>query len=109
MASDAARSHEGAVGSKTHESWLKIGQMQFGYLDAGNYYGVGISPDILLAATDTVARYGLQAKLPRLTPVRDMRLALLPDRYFTVPPGTACGPASWTTGNDSPTSSRSSG
>jgi SAM-dependent methyltransferase len=113
MASDAARSHEGAVGSKTHESWLKIGQMQFDYLvghglkpgdrmleigcgnlragrlfmdylDAGNYYGIDISPDILLAATDTVARYGLQPKLPRLTLVRDMQLALLPDRYFTV-------------------------
>jgi SAM-dependent methyltransferase len=113
MASDAALSHEGAVGSKTHESWLKIGQMQFDYLaghglkpgdrmleigcgnlragrlfidylDAGNYYGIDISPDILLAATDTVARYGLQAKLPRLTLVRDMRLALLPERYFTV-------------------------
>ena len=91
MASDAARSHEGAVGSKTHDSWIKIGQMQFDYLighglkpgdrmleigcgnlraghlfidylDAGNYYGIDISPDILLAATDTVAEYGLQAQ-----------------------------------------------
>ena len=32
MKSDAARSDEGAVGSHTHESWLKIGQMQFDYL-----------------------------------------------------------------------------
>src|SRR5437868_1498934 len=32
MRSDAARSDEGAVGSHTHESWLKIGQMQFDYL-----------------------------------------------------------------------------
>jgi SAM-dependent methyltransferase len=113
MASDAARSHEGAVGSHTHESWVKIGQMQFDYLvghglkpgdrmleigcgnlragrlfidylDAGNYYGIDISPDILLAATDTVAEYGLQAKMPRLTLVRDMALRFLPDRQFTV-------------------------
>gem|GEM_PF-7060658 len=34
MKSDAARSDEGAVGSHTHESWLKIGQMQFDYLVA---------------------------------------------------------------------------
>ena len=113
MASDAARSHEGAVGSKTHESWLKIGQMQFDYmighglkpgdrmldigcgnlragrlfidyLDAGNYYGIDISPDILLAAADTVAEYGLQAKLPHLTLVRNMSLTFLPDSQFTV-------------------------
>src|SRR5438045_9167862 len=32
MRSDAARSDEGAVGSRTHESWLKLGQMQFDYL-----------------------------------------------------------------------------
>jgi len=113
MASDAARSHEGAVGSKTHESWLKIGQMQFDYLlghglkpgdrmleigcgnlragrlfieylDPGHYYGIDISPDILLAATDTVTRFGLQAKLPHLTLVRDMGLSFLPDGQFTV-------------------------
>ena len=113
MASDAARSHEGAVGSKTHDSWLKIGQMQFDYLvshglkpdmrmleigcgnlragrlfidhlDAGHYYGLDISPEILLAAQDTVAEYGLQAKLPHLTLVRDLRFAFLPDGQFDV-------------------------
>ena len=113
MHSDAARSHEGAVGSKTHESWLKIGQLQFdylpgtassrtcgcwrsaaatcgpgrlfiGYLDAGNYYGIDISPDILLAAQQTVAEYGLQAKLPHLSLVSDLRLAFLPDGAFDV-------------------------
>ena len=113
MASDSARSHEGAVGSRTHESWIKIGQMQFDYLishglnpgdrmleigcgnlraghlfidylDAGNYFGIDISPDILLAATDTVEGYGLQAKLPHLTVVRDMSLGFLPDGHFTV-------------------------
>ena len=37
MRSDAARSDEGAVGSHTHESWLKIGQVQFDYLDHLDY------------------------------------------------------------------------
>ena len=113
MASDSARSNDGAVGSRTHDSWMRIGQMQFGYLighglkpgdrmleigcgnlragrlfidylDAGNYYGIDISPDILLAAAGTVAEYRLQAKLPHLTLVRDMSLGFLPDRHFTV-------------------------
>jgi len=113
MAADTARSRDGAVGSPTRESWLKIGQMQFDYLighglkpgdrmleigcgnlragrlfiehlEAGNYYGVDISPDILLAAADVVAEFGLQAKLPRLALVRDMGLAFLPDGEFTV-------------------------
>ena len=84
MASDSARSHDGAVGSRTHDSWIKIGQMQFDYLDAGNYFGIDISPDILLAATDTVAEYRLQAKLPHLTLVRDMSLGFLPDGLFSV-------------------------
>ena len=113
MRSDAARSREGAVGSKTHESWLQIGQLQFDYLlghglkpdmrmleigcgnlragrlfidylDAGNYYGIDISPDILLAAEGVVGQYGLQAKLPHLALVRDLRLEFLPDGQFDV-------------------------
>jgi SAM-dependent methyltransferase len=113
MRSDAARSREGAVGSKTHESWLQIGQLQFDYLlghglkpqmrlleigcgnlragrllaqylDAGNYYGVDISPDILLAAQQVVSDYGLQAKLPHLALVADLRLEFLPDAQFDV-------------------------
>src|ERR1019366_5940782 len=113
MRSDAARSREAAVGSNTRESWLKIGQLQFDYLmghglkpelrmleigcgnlragrlfidylDAGSYYGIDISPDILLAAADTVAEFGLQDKLPHLTVVRDMGLAFLPHGYFDV-------------------------
>jgi SAM-dependent methyltransferase len=113
MASDAARSHDGAVGSNTRESWLKIGQMQFDYLvghglkpgdrmleigcgnlragrlfidylDTGHYHGIDISPDILLAATDVITEFGLQARLPHLTLVRDMSLGFLPDSWFTV-------------------------
>ncbi|HEU5416280.1 MAG TPA: class I SAM-dependent methyltransferase [Streptosporangiaceae bacterium] len=111
MRSDAGRSREGAVGSHTHDSWLEIGQMQFDYLaghglkpgmrmleigcgnlragrlfidylDAGGYYGIDISPDILLAAQQTIADYQLQAKLPHLTLVRDLRLEFLPDEAF---------------------------
>jgi SAM-dependent methyltransferase len=113
MKSDAARSAEGAVGSATHERWLALGQMQFDYLvghglkpgdrmleigcgnlragrlfidylDPGNYYGIDISPDILIAAQATLSEYGLQAKLPRLTPVRDLTFAFLPENAFTV-------------------------
>ena len=113
MRSDAARGDEGAVGSRTHEAWLKLGQMQFDYLvghglkpgmrmleigcgnlragrlfidylDAGNYYGIDISPDILLAAQRTLAEAGLQHKLPHLTLVQDLKLDFLPAGYFDV-------------------------
>jgi ubiquinone/menaquinone biosynthesis C-methylase UbiE len=113
MKSDAARSDEAAVGSHTHESWLKLGQMQFDYLvshglkpgmrmleigcgnlragrlfidhlDAGDYYGIDISPDILLAAQRTLAETGLQGRLPHLTLVSDLKLAFLPSEYFDV-------------------------
>ena len=113
MKSDTARSDEGAVGSHTHDSWLKIGQMQFDYLvshglkpgmrmleigcgnlragrlfidylDAGGYYGIDISPDILLAAQRTLTEAGLPDKLPHLTLVQDLKLAFLPAGYFDV-------------------------
>jgi SAM-dependent methyltransferase len=113
MKSDAARSPEGAVGSKTHDRWLALGKMQFDYLvghglkpgdrmleigcgnlpagwrfidylDVVGYYGLDISPDILIAAQETIKEHGLQAKLPHLTPVRDLRFAFLPDDAFTV-------------------------
>ena len=113
MKSDAARSDEAAVGSHTHESWLKLGQMQFDYLvshglkpgmrmleigcgnlragrlfidhlEAGDYYGIDISPDILLAAQRTLAETGLPGKLPHLTLVNDLKLAFLPPEYFDV-------------------------
>jgi SAM-dependent methyltransferase len=113
MRSDTTRSSDAAVGSKSRESWLKIGQMQFDYLvnhglkpdmrmleigcgnlragrlfidylDAGNYYGTDISPDILLAAQRTITEYGLQRKLPYLTLVSDLRLEFLPDSHFDV-------------------------
>ncbi|MBG0832297.1 class I SAM-dependent methyltransferase [Planomonospora sp. ID67723] len=113
MKSDTARNPEAAVGSKSHARWLALGQMQFDYLvghglrpehrmleigcgnlragrlfidylDTGGYYGLDISPDILVAAQQTLAAYGLRGKLPHLTPVRDLRFDFLPDRHFDV-------------------------
>lgn len=113
MKSDATRCADGAVGSHTHESWLKLGQMQFDYLvghglqpgdrmleigcgnlragrlfidylNPGNYHGIDISPDILLAAQQTLVDFGLQAKLPHLTLVNDLKFEFLPSAKFTV-------------------------
>ncbi|MEV6654542.1 methyltransferase [Streptomyces sp. NPDC051219] len=113
MKADAGRSPAAAVGSASQQRWLALGQMQFDYLlrnglapadrmleigcgnlragwrfidylDTGHYHGIDISPEILLAAGDTVAERGLQDKLPRLGLVRDLRLASLPAGYFTV-------------------------
>lgn len=113
MRHDTARNPEAAVGSKRHDRWLALGQMQFDYLrehglapehrmleigcgnlragrlfvdylDEGNYYGLDISPDIIFSGQETLVRYGLQGKLPHLTPVRDLRLEFLPDEHFDV-------------------------
>jgi SAM-dependent methyltransferase len=113
MRADTAKSAEAAVGSKSHESWLRLGLLQFDYLvghglkpgdrlleigcgslragwrfidylDAGGYYGIDISPDILLAAHRTLVEHDLQAKLPHLTLVDDLTFASLPEAYFTV-------------------------
>src|SRR5262245_2049246 len=82
MRSYAGRSAEAAVGSKSHQRWLALGQMQFDYLvnhgfkptdkmleigcgnlragrlfidylEPGHYYGIDISPDILVAGQET--------------------------------------------------------
>ncbi|MET9339553.1 class I SAM-dependent methyltransferase [Nonomuraea sp. NPDC004354] len=113
MRSDTGRNPDRAVGAKSRQRWLKLGQTQFDYLvthglrpehrmleigcgnlragrlfidylSPGNYYGLDISPDILFAAQRTLADYGLQGKLPHLIPVRDLRFEFLPDEYFDV-------------------------
>ncbi|MFB8246920.1 class I SAM-dependent DNA methyltransferase [Streptomyces sp. NPDC055952] len=114
MASDAARSVEAAVGhNPSHEQWERIGRLQFdylvghglrphhrmldigcgnlragrlfiGHLDTGNYYGIDISPDILLAAQDTLVADKLQDKLPHLTLAGDLTFAFLPEGHFDV-------------------------
>ncbi|MBC2907915.1 class I SAM-dependent methyltransferase [Streptomyces cupreus] len=113
MASDTARSAQAAVGSASEERWLALGQMQFDYLiehglkpqdrmleigcgnlragwrfieylEPGHYYGIDISPDILIEANKTLVRYRLQDKLPRLTIARDLTFDFLPRDWFTV-------------------------
>lgn len=102
-----------AVGSPDGEQWLWFGQLQFRYLRAhgvaaggrvldigcgnprtgwhlidylepGNYDGIDISPDILIAAQHTIVDPGPQDKLPHLTPMRDLRFAFLPEGWFDV-------------------------
>jgi SAM-dependent methyltransferase len=113
MKAETARNREAAVGSKTHDSWVKVGQLQFDYLighglqpgdrmleigcgdlragrlfipylNPGNYYGIDISPDILLAAQETIARDDLQGKLAHLELVDDLKFRFLPAGQFTV-------------------------
>ncbi|AWN27502.1 class I SAM-dependent methyltransferase [Streptomyces sp. NEAU-S7GS2] len=113
MASDAGRNPEAAVGSRSHERWLALGEMQFdylaehglkpshrmldigcgnlragwrfiAYLDTGNYYGIDISPDILISAKQTLTTYELQDKLPHLTITQDLKLDFLPSAHFDV-------------------------
>jgi hypothetical protein len=108
---DAEVSPSAAIGSKTHDRWLVLGEMQFeylvrhglspehhlleigcgmlragwrfiDYLEPGHYYGLDISPDILLHAQKTISGYELQDKLPHLTLVQDLRFEFLPDEHF---------------------------
>jgi cyclopropane fatty-acyl-phospholipid synthase-like methyltransferase len=89
MKADTARNAEAAVGGRTHAEWLSVGQLQFdylvshglkpgmrmleigcgnlragrlfiGHLDPGDYYGLDISPDILLAAQRTLVSESLR-------------------------------------------------
>jgi SAM-dependent methyltransferase len=113
MRSGAVRNPELAVGSSSREDWLKHGQLQFDYLlghglrpsdrmleigcgnlragrlfidylDPGNYYGLDISPEILLDGQRTVAEFGLQAKLPHLALVSDLTFGFLPAAHFSI-------------------------
>src|SRR5260370_39246681 len=63
---------------------LRAGRLFIDYLDSGDYYGIDISPDILLAAQRTLSDAGLQDKLPHLTLVHDLKLAFLPAGHFDV-------------------------
>jgi ubiquinone/menaquinone biosynthesis C-methylase UbiE len=113
MASNARRDPDAAIGSDTREHWMKVGQMQFSYLlkhglrpdhkfldigcgnlragwrliqylDSGHYYGVDISPDILLAALKELRDQNLQGKYPHLVLVNDLNFEFLPDQAFDV-------------------------
>lgn len=109
----AASDPDLAIGSASRQRWLALGQLQFDYLiehglepqhrmleigcgnlragwrfidhlDAGNYYGIDASPDILFAAQRTLIAQGLEEKLPHLTPVQDLTFAFLPAGRFDV-------------------------
>jgi len=113
MRSDTARNPEAAVGSRSHESWLRLGQMQFDYLvqhglgpgdrlleigcgnlragwrfidhlEPGAYHGIDISPDILAAARRTLIERDLRAKVPHLSLVQNLTFDFLPDAHFRV-------------------------
>lgn len=113
MRAEVAKGPDAAVGSASRARWLAHGQKQFEYLvrhglapgdrlleigcgnlragwrlidhlDTGHYHGIDISPDILLAAQETIRHFELQGKLPHLTLVRDLTFAFLPDDAFTV-------------------------
>lgn len=103
----------GAVGTEDHKQWLALGRRQFRYLkanglerhhrmleigcgnlragwrfirylDAGNYTGIDISPEILLAARETVVERGLQEKRPVTMLAGGTGLASLPSQWFDV-------------------------
>jgi SAM-dependent methyltransferase len=109
----AAHDLNAAVGSRSHDQWVEFGRMQYDYLvehglrhgdrmleigcgnlragrffirhlEAGHYYGVDISPEILLSAQQVIADDGLQEKVPQLTLVTDLTFGFLPAGYFDV-------------------------
>jgi SAM-dependent methyltransferase len=113
MRHDVAENPDRAVGSRSRDRWLALGQMQYDFLVAnglerhhdlldigcgnlrggwrliqhlepGRYTGLDISPDILLAAQETVVEFDLQAKEPRLYLVPDLTFRWLPDERFDV-------------------------
>jgi SAM-dependent methyltransferase len=63
---------------------LSAGHLFIDYLSTGNYYGIDISPDKLIAAQRIITEFGLQAKLPHLTLVAPFDLKFLPASRFTV-------------------------
>jgi ubiquinone/menaquinone biosynthesis C-methylase UbiE len=63
---------------------LRAGWRLIQHLDSGNYYGVDISPDILLAALKELRDQRLQHKYPHLVLVNDLKFEFLPDESFDV-------------------------
>jgi len=108
---DARKDPDRAVGSDSGENWLAVGELQFdyllrhglkptdrvldvgcgnlrlgwrliSYLEAGSYFGIDISPVILMAALERVAKLELQPKLPRLYLAGSTEYDFLPESYF---------------------------
>jgi SAM-dependent methyltransferase len=63
---------------------LRAGWRFIDYLESGCYYGIEISPEVLLAAQQTLVREGVEDKLPHLTLVDDLRFEFLPDAVVDV-------------------------
>ena len=113
MRHDVAENPRGAVGTPSRARWLALGELQFDYLrehglatdhdvleigcgnlragwriidhlEPGRYTGIDISPDVLLAANDTVEQFELQDREPHLSLVRDLRFGWLPADRFDV-------------------------
>jgi SAM-dependent methyltransferase len=113
VADDLRRGQATAVGNSERRAWRRIGRLQFDYLkahglqpqrrmleigcgnlragwrfidylDAGNYYGVDISAEVIIAAQRTIVARELTGKSPYLMIVDDMRFAFLPERSFDV-------------------------
>jgi SAM-dependent methyltransferase len=63
---------------------LRAGWRFIDYLEPGCYYGIEISPEVLLAAQQTLVREGVEDKLPHLTLVEDLRFEFLPDAVVDV-------------------------
>ena len=109
---DNARSNpDRAIGSDGRDSWLRVGQLQFdyllrhglepahrvldlgcgnlrlgwrliSYLQPGNYFGVDISPVIMLSALDRLVEFRLQGRLPHLFLARGTDYRFLPEDFF---------------------------
>lgn len=80
-----------ANGLKPHHRMLEIGcgNLRAGwrfirYLDAGNYTGIDISPEILLAARETIVERGLEDKRPVTMLASGTGLESLPSDWFDV-------------------------
>lgn len=63
---------------------LRAGRFLIDYLDAGHYFGLDISPDVLLSAQRTIVEDRLQDKLPQLMYTNDLKFEFLPEHYFDV-------------------------
>jgi ubiquinone/menaquinone biosynthesis C-methylase UbiE len=110
---EARKDPDRAVGSDSSENWLAVGKLQFdylirhglkptdrllelgcgnlrlgwrliSYLEPGNYFGLDISPVILMAALERIAELGLQSKLPRFYLVRGTSYDFLPESSMDI-------------------------
>jgi SAM-dependent methyltransferase len=63
---------------------LRAGRRFINYLDAGNYWGIDISPDSIAGAREVVRDEGLTDKAPRLLVVSNLSFDFADDAFFDV-------------------------